>query len=96
MDRKTLRSLTWPRLQQPIPKEEIAKAISIDLHLPYDEVMSVINELHNDIGKMVEHINSVMSGKPPPNGQLPDIAPIDAAALKAMWQWANFVLSKGG
>jgi hypothetical protein len=96
MDRKTLRSLAWPTLQQPRSKEEAARALALQHHVADDDALEAILGLHREIDAMIAHIDALTSGADPALLKMPTIEPIEEEALKAMWAWANFILSKGG
>jgi hypothetical protein len=80
----------------------VARGIAITYLVTQQEALSVVEELHRDIEVCKRHIYSMVMPTSPVRRSVAranakrEISPIADTHFDAMWDWANFVIAKGG
>jgi hypothetical protein len=98
MGPKELRNVVWPLLRQPMPRDEIARGVAITYNIEFIEAKAVVDQLDEDVRTCTKYINSasdVTIEREKENARKA-IAPISEACFDRMWDYANFIVSKGG
>jgi|GEM_PF-4185636 len=98
MGPKELRNVVWPLLRQPMPREEVARGVAIAYNIEDLEAMSVVNQLDTDLQTCIDCIRSATRENIEIEKEKARmaIAPIADVHFEAMWDWAGFIIQKGG
>jgi hypothetical protein len=98
MGPKELRNVVWPLLRQPMPREEVARGVASAYNIEDLEAMSVVDQLDVDLRTCMDCIRSATREsigleKEKARKAIP---PIADEHFEAMWDWAGFIIQKGG
>ena len=98
MGPKELRNVVWPLLRQPMPRDEIARGVAITYNIDEDHAKAVVAQLDQDLQTCMNHIYSgtretIDLEKAKARSAIPPIADVH---FEAMWDWAGFIIAKGG
>ena len=97
MGPKELRSVVWPLMQQPMPRDEIARGVAITYKIDEDTAKAVVAQLDQDILTRMKHIRPSTRGtiELEKDKARSAIAPIEDIHFESMWNLACYIIDKG-
>ena len=97
MGPKELRSVVWPLMQQPMPRDEIARGVAITYNIDDNTAKAVVAQLDQDILTCMKHIRSATREtiELEKDKARCAIAPIADVQFESMWNMACYIDSKG-
>ena len=98
MGPKELRNVVWPLLRQPMPRVEIARGVAVTYNIDITEAKAVVDQLDEDIRTCTKYINIATADtiEREKEKARKAIAPISDECFNRMWDYADFIVSKGG